>query len=117
MDLDNRFTTTEYFIEATSFEQRVLLYQNELLDEKYTVEVENLGIGSTIGYLAKRPVYLNFSWAKINGHRICFYNPTSQVVDWVMTTDFLSKQFPVYREHHTDANGFVRVLGYIKRAS
>ncbi len=113
MDSDERFASTEYFVEATSFERGTLLFRNGLGD-KYTVEEDRLGKIFTIGHLDNRPVALDFFWAKINGCRICFYNSESQVVDWKMIEDSLSKQFSVYREHHTNADNFHHALSYIR---
>ncbi|KKK91785.1 hypothetical protein LCGC14_2709490, partial [marine sediment metagenome] len=115
MDSDDRFATTEYFIEATPFEQEALLLRNENL-KKYKITQDNMGIVKTIGYLDKRPVCVSFDWTKINACRICFYYSESEVVDWKMIDDSLSKTFSVYREgRRTNVRNFGHVLEYIRQ--
>ena len=50
------------------------------------------GFGLTLGKLDDRPIYVCFSFAYINGHKICFYEATSQVIDHKLIEKWLKTQ-------------------------
>lgn len=64
-----------------------------------------------IGEIDKRPVSVSFSFAIINGKKICFYECTSQVADHKMIEDWLMSKFQLThdnytRRNHTNAGNF-----------
>lgn len=90
-----------YLVEATYQEQQNLWASNKqagnlgLVKPHYDVNWKSDSMGSTlaIGYLDKRPVAVALFWAEINGKVICFYEATSQVVDWEMIDKWRKKKF------------------------
>jgi hypothetical protein len=98
--IDPRFADTVFFVEANSFEQLKLWETNAAGNwwPKLPWEEDCKGFMETIGYLSNRPVCVSFSFAKINGRRICFFDPTSQVVDHKMIEKWFEENcFPVHR--------------------
>lgn len=69
------------------------------------------GFGITIGHVGKMPVTVSFSFAIINGKKICFYEATSRVVNHKMIEDWLIERFQLTHDNycrwnHTDAMNF-----------
>ncbi len=86
--VDPRLKDTEFLIEADHFSQLSLWEKCHTLVKW---EEDSRGIFFTIGNLAGHPIAVNLSWAKLNGHRICFYSADSRVVDWQMIREWLDK--------------------------
>jgi hypothetical protein len=69
------------------------------------------GFGLTLGKLDDRPICVCFSFAYINGHKICFYEATSQVVDHKLIEKWLKTHFQLTHDgytrwNHTNATNF-----------
>lgn len=112
-----KFDSTEYMVEATSFEKYALwkMYSNEALyKNKHNVIKWEQGSGRmyTLGELDGRPITVCFFWDKLNGHNICFYEATSQVVDHELVEEWLDKFCPKPR---TDANNFHNVYHLVTK--
>jgi len=43
----------------------------------------------------KHPVCVDFSFAKINGKYVCFYDATSRIVDHQMVENYIKENYPV----------------------
>jgi hypothetical protein len=90
------FKDVKYIVEATDNEWHMLW-------EKYhyqprsglPIPWEEISMGKivTIGEVAKRPIAIQISWAIINGHKVMFYEGSSQLVDYKMMEKWL--------EHHS----------------
>lgn len=104
------------FIEALpdNFKSRVEKLNNQVKRAQHKrvdwVQV-SAGFGLTIGSLDKRPVVVCFSFAYINGHKICFYEDTSEIVDHKMIEDWLISKFQLTHDgytrwNHTNATNF-----------
>lgn len=112
--VDPRFKETEFLIEADNF-SRFALWQEwhgKVLWE------QDSGVIYTIGEFGGEPVCVEFSWNFINGHRVCFYHPTSQVVNWIMVREWVEKIcYPLWcngtRFAHTNAMNFVHCMQYV----
>lgn len=69
------------------------------------------GFGLTIGHVNNLPVFVSFNFAVINGKKICFYDPTSRMVDHTMVEKWLIEHFQLTHDgytrwNHTDAMNF-----------
>jgi len=115
-DADHRFKSTLFLIEATRFESMTLTLRHKLLQD-------NMGLLCTLGTLVGRPVCVEFTWVAFpDGRRLCFYNPTSELVDHEMIRKWFKKNlFPLMprvssqpgREPVCDADGFYGCLSDI----
>lgn len=54
----------------------------------------------TLGYLDDRPIKICFQFETLNNFSVCFWEPTSQVVDYLLIEDFLKY---VQNKFHTKA--------------
>ncbi len=69
------------------------------------------GFRVTIGQVNKSPVFVSFSFAFINGKKVCFYDCTSKIVDYSMVEKWLITHFQLTHDdytrwNHVDANNF-----------
>lgn len=76
-------------VEASSYE-KMCLYR----DHSDTLVQQFAGIGRTIGEFCGMPVFLSLTTAEIRGHKILFYEPTSQVVNHLMVRAWLAENLP-----------------------
>lgn len=133
---ENRLKKTLFIVEATSFEQHALwrdhAKENNLNPSpgyaKYTWEQVNPGWLVTVGHLGtakgkgenkKRPVCINVSWNRIDGHLVMFYDQCSQVADSVQTEKWLDENFKGKYDSRTrraqcDAMNFGHCLSAIR---
>ncbi len=97
---------------------------NKKVDEENSHRVEwkqvPEGFATLIGELDKRPVYLEFSFAYINGHKIAFYEICSQVADYKMAEDYLKKNFQLTNDgytrwNHTNSTNFHNCVNSLDR--
>lgn len=88
---------------------------NEKIRENRRHRVEwkedSKGICIEIGSVDNRPVCVSFFTAKIDGKKVIFYEPVSQIVDYRMVREYLEKNFQMTHDNytswnHTDANNF-----------
>ena len=97
---DPRFGATLYAVEADSFARQALWEQNERLKitERHLAiqqwEQDSMGLAVQIGEFGGMPVVVSFSWAVLNGKRVCFYEPTSMVTHSGMLDDWLNAHLP-----------------------
>lgn len=78
---------------------------------RVTWEQVYAGFGITIGHVEKHPVMISFSFAFINGKKVCFYYPTSRAVDHEMIEKWLIERFQLTHDgytrwNHTNAGNF-----------
>lgn len=69
------------------------------------------GFGITVGQIQKKPVTVSFSFAIINGKKVCFYYCMSRMVDYTMIKDWLISKFQLTHDgytrwNHSDATNF-----------
>ena len=62
------------------------------------------GFGLTIGQVQKKPVHVHFSFAIINGKKVCFYECTSRMADHTMIEDWLMSRFQLTHDDYTRRN-------------
>ena len=105
---DNRLQKTQFFVEANGFEKQKLW---EEFHETISWEQDLSGFIIEIGKIKKRPICIEFSFAKIGEKQIAFYYGCSTLVDHKMIEDFLEENYPVKydngsRKAITDAMNF-----------
>lgn len=102
LECEEKLLRTCLFVEATRNETHGLWERdNSYLDENYTLHFRKnprndwqqvgLGHGTEVGTFAEHPVFVSFSWNFINGFPVCFYEPTSLVVNHKMVRDYIDK--------------------------
>ena len=79
-------------VEANSFESLCLWEEAEEQGRSWISN--NSGFGQTVGQIAGMPVCLSLLTAEVEGHKILFIDPTSQVVDHRMIEEWLAKTLP-----------------------
>lgn len=82
----SNFQNTVYFVEANSNEQMMSW-------KEYRYEQVNPGAIVQVGSVGKYPVTASFFWVKISGELVCFYEGTSQVVDYSQIEAWIKKHF------------------------
>ena len=82
--------------------------RNENIREsrKYRVEWKDnsMGISVNAGEFAGNSIWLSFSFTNINGHKVAFYEATSQVVHHGIVENFLMKHFQRTHDNYTRWN-------------
>ena len=76
------------------------MFEHDIILEKYPSQYDSMGKSSSIGWLDSRPITLSFSWTKMNDVYVCFYYP----IDWKIIEEWMERNFPLYKDHHTDAS-------------
>lgn len=79
--------------------------------ERFDWKQISSGFGITIGKVQKKPVTVSFSFAIINGKKVCFYYCMSRMVDHTMIKDWLISRFQLTHDNytrwnHSDATNF-----------
>lgn len=69
------------------------------------------GFGLTIGSVNELPVHVSFSFAIIEGKKVCFYDCTSRMADHTMVEKWLISQFQLTHDgytrwNHTNSSNF-----------
>ena len=96
---EEKMASSVFFIEATSYEQMCLWKENH---QQTDWEEDVTGFIQKIGTLGRnKPVCVVFTFAKIYGKRICFYEVTSRYADYKMVEDYLEKNYPVRWDNNT----------------
>ncbi len=100
------------FVEATSFEYHQLWKEWE---DKSTWKQNLSGYGQVVGHLDSRPVFISLITAVIEGHKVLFIDPTSEVVDWKLIETWLLVNLPETamvnkRVNRTDAMNFTNIF-------
>lgn len=94
-DKEKKLKETVYFCEATGYEQ-LSIWREE--HERHDWVQDMSGFSQVIGYIdkkRKKPVNVSFSFAVVDGQRICFYEAISRYVDHKMVEEFIVKNYPV----------------------
>lgn len=99
-----------YMVEANSFETMMIWreHHKELNWKSVTLGGPMFHLGS----INDRPVVLSVDIFSILGRKVMSYNPTSQLVDWVMVEEFLEKSWPNAKK--TDAMNFHNAIYHIR---
>lgn len=95
--IDERFNDTIYLVEASNDERHFLWKEFTKYDTPAYPALDwkdDSGLVLTVGELDSRPICVCFMWTKINGQRICWWEPTSQLVD--------HKMIDAWLDHHTN---------------
>jgi len=113
--VDPRFEDTEFLIEADDFAQHALWRE---WHDKVIWEQDSSGLLYSVGELGGYPVTVSINWAKLNGHRVCFYSDSSRVVDWTMIEEWLNKVcYPRWgnnsRHARTNATNFHHCIHHV----
>lgn len=102
-------------VEANSFE--TLSLWRECTEElKKTWVDNNRGYWQVVGKLNKMPVCITLQTSVVDGHKILFYHPTSQVVDYRKIDKWLNRNMPktAFRSNgylnRTNAMNFYNVM-------
>jgi hypothetical protein len=95
----SKFKEVAFLVEADSFARLELWskWYNEEDDVRkkiHTWEEISPGFCPTIGTCDNRPVCLSLSYNILNGKRVVFYDPVSQVVDHELVEKYLKLNFP-----------------------
>lgn len=127
---DEKLERAFFFIDADSFAQFELWKENKHTDqENYKVNwvQDTCGFMQTIGSLYRKegkkykelPVNISFSFALLNDVYVCFYDSQSQVTDWKIIEEFVSKYAGQYdsasRRAMTDAQNFHHCVHYCQK--
>lgn len=72
--------------------------------ERVEWEQISSGFSIKIGNVNEMPVNVSFSFAIINGKKICFYEAISRIVDYVMVEDWLIDRFQLTNDNYTRWN-------------
>jgi hypothetical protein len=120
---DELIAKTEFTVEADHYAIQSLWekYAKGAMDPThYNVlnwEQINPGLIRTIGYIKHRPICLEMSWVRLNGHLIMFYEGCSELVDYKMIDEWLDQNCnPTWdndRMARTNATNFHHVLGFV----
>ncbi len=79
-------------VEANRFEEMALWERYH--KEKGKTWEGTSGYGVHVGDIDGRPVCLSFLLKTIDGKKILFWHPTSQVVDYVMIEEYMERALP-----------------------
>ncbi len=108
--------STEFVVEADEFARFQLNRQwHEKVDWEFDPRCYKVDIGTFAGF----PVTLNLQFTKLNGKRIMFYSPSSQVVDYEMIDQWLQAncnptRFGGLNRAHVDASNFMQVIDFVR---
>lgn len=84
IDWDRKLSEVRFFIEASDYERTMCIYIFDREDPKTRFEQESIGISQVIGKLDGRPVNLSFTFGRINGMPVAYWDCISEVVDHAM---------------------------------
>jgi hypothetical protein len=96
---ESRLANTRFAVEASGMEMQSI-WSLHASDSPERIDPTPLdwrqvspGWIVTVGQLDGRPVCISLDFAELNGALVCFWHPTSQVVDHVQIETWLSKHF------------------------
>ena len=123
-ETDPRFKETKFVIEATDAERHFLWADNDRArraNESYAVKWEEISMGLwiQIGELDKRPICLTFTWARLDGILVMFWDCCSQVADHAMIDRWLAQNctpapYDRTRPASTNATNFHHCIHFVK---
>ena len=109
---EENFKDVVFAIEATHFEKLSLWQLNEKSKCIKSWEENFPGWIVVIGYVDKMPVAVHLSYAKLNGHKVVFYNASSLIVDHEMVRNWIDNYNP-NNSNHADAMNFGHCYSHI----
>lgn len=77
----------------------------------------SMGGSRCVGHIAKRPVWVEYSYAILDGKKVLFYDGMSELVDWKMIERWISHCIDKYMgggRPHSNAANFHNCLGFIR---
>jgi phage-related protein len=105
-----------YFVEATSLEQCFLWEENErrgLVEwDSKTIAGFFVQVGKLNFKKSKAPVVIQFTFVKLNGLLVAFYEATSMIVDHDMVRAWFKNRYPYM--NHTDSTNFAHCLNFVR---
>lgn len=118
--MDRRFAETEFVIEATGFERLTLYRNNEGQANRWTWVDVKPWLAVEVGRLGGNPVGLLFTWARIAGRLVLFWEPGTQVFDRVKAMKWLDDhchpKLPDGSTARITAINFHKFLKYVEEA-
>lgn len=111
-------------VEANSYEQ-MCIWQDYHKEHGMSWNARAQGFLETVGHVGDMPVCISLQTVEIDGHKILFYEATSQVVDYRLVEAWLEKTLPdTARDegrngylNRTDAMNFHNVMHSARRRS
>jgi hypothetical protein len=100
-------------VEATSYEELRICQEYK---QEYSWEQNLCGYLETVGFLGKMPICISLRTSVVNGHKILFWDATSQVVDHKKIDKWFKKNLPESARrddgspNRTDAMNFHNIL-------
>jgi hypothetical protein len=106
----------EFKTQVKHLNDKVKRFERTRVDWKQVMS----GFGITIGHIKKMPVHVSFSFAIINGKKICFYDCTSRMADHTMVEDWLISRFQLTNDgyerwNHTNSSNFHNCVSALDR--
>lgn len=96
-------------VEANSYEQ--LCIWQEFHQELGKSWIQNpSGLLETVGHLGRMPVCISLFTVTVDGHKLLFIDPTSQVVDHRMIDAWVDKVLPHAGKNRTNAMNFCNIF-------
>ncbi len=114
--LEEALADSVFFIEADSFARQALwVMYSQRPDPTFPLKVEWHGNGCK-GYGASLEggTHVTCMFDFINGKQVCFYYPTSLVVDWIRIELFMEKY--IAPSNHCNASNFAKCLSALRLA-
>jgi len=102
-------------VEASSFEE-LCIWQEYTQELNYSWKQNCSGYLEYVGLFHSRPICINLRTSVVNGHKILFWEATSQLVDYKMIDKWMEKNLPKSARHSdgrlnkTDAMNFCNIL-------
>lgn len=118
-----RITTTKFFVELPDMNIESMIWKmhskgsKQCMDQaKFEWESLPSGIGTDLG----NGTYVHFGFSIIDGVMVCFYSPTSSVVDWNVIKEWFKKYIwdedLTYKNNHCDAGNINDLFSYINKS-
>ena len=85
---------THGVVDANSYERLMLWSENQRRDRPLTWQENNLGLMEYVGWLDSRPICISLTTAIVDGKKILFVDPTSQLVDHALIDSWLEQNLP-----------------------
>jgi hypothetical protein len=118
---ESRIAVTQFLVEADDFAYHEL-WSKFCKKSSYCQypEIENWdqinGFLITVGKYDDRSVCISLNWCILDGCVVCFWNPTSELIDHKMIENWFEKYYPNPNKR-CDANNFHHCLNAVKKKS
>lgn len=100
-DLKNALADTDWAVWADDYAQQCLWTEwaeeaRESGDtaKRYPWKRDTIGWGPQVGSVSGRPVCVSLRWSTVGGQRVCFVDPTSELVDYKLVEKWLRTLAP-----------------------